>query len=353
MLIVHVARIRISGISGMGRISAKWREAFLSKGHEFLHIGLDEISKPVHASVWGFYARKYLEQLTLKPDIVLVHEPYGGFFLSNSFKTVIFSHGIEQRAWETQLKYRFQKRTFKSYFFPKYLRFFSNRKGLNSASLLLLSNQTDKHYLLKKHISKPVIKIFQNGFCEYDRISREHSLKMTFLFNGTWIERKGVDLIVEVFNRLIPKYPTIQLILSGTGYSTTHVIKGFKESVRNQILVIPQFYEKEEANLYKTATVFILPSYFEGQSLALTQAMAMGLCPVVSDNSGQIDFVKHRENGLLFETGNAESLYNQLVFLIDNEHLIQQYGSEARRSVEHLAWEKVASEVVSAVESIL
>lgn len=352
MLIVHIARIRLDYKSGMGRISSMWKNAFQRMGYDFLHIGMDEVPQDVHPNLWGLYVRNYIKKMNIHPDIVLVHEPYGGFFLSNFYKTVVFSHGIEERAWLEQKRYNFQSRTLKSYLLPYRLRFFANNRGLKYAHLLLLSNETDKRYLDKKGVTIPMKQVFKNGYYSFGDVMTLDRTNHTILFNGTWIERKGVNIIYQVFNKLLSAHPAIRLILAGTAFDEKYIIAGFHCDVRDQISIIPTFTEEEEAGLYSQSSIFILPSYFEGQSLALTQAMAMGLCPVVSDNSGQIDFVKHQENGLVFETGNAESLYKQLIFLIENEHLIQQYGNKARQSVADLEWDKVAEEVVRTVVSI-
>lgn len=352
MLIVHIARIRLDYRSGMGRISFMWKNAFQRMGYDFLHIGIDEVPQDVHPNLWGFYVQKYIKKMKIRPDVILVHEPFGGFFLSKHYKTVVFSHGIEERAWLEQKKFGFQKRTLKSYLLPSKLRFLSNNRGLRNAHLLLLSNETDKMYLMEKGFTKPLKQIFKNGYYSYNDAESLNRSSHTILFNGTWIERKGVIIIYQVFNKLLSTHPQIQLVLAGTAFDETYVIAGFHREVRHRVSIIPFFTEEDEADLYSKSSIFILPSYFEGQSLALTQAMAMGLCPVVSNNSGQIDFVRHRENGLLFETGNAESLYNQLLFLIENEHLIQQYGREARRSVADFEWRKVAEDVANAVVAI-
>lgn len=352
MVVVHIACINLSSDSGMGRIAVNWKKAFEAAGHQFIHIGMKEV-KAGHVILWGRHALAYCKKNAIYADVWLVHEPFGGFFRSMSGKLVVFSHGIEERAWLIQEQYKFHQRTIKSFFLPKQIRFFSNNKGLKAADLVLLSNSSDKIYLEQKGFKHSKKMIFRNGYSSFQRTNQLKSLYPSILINGTWISRKGIDVIYKAFNKLLKTYPQLQLILAGTEFDEKFVLAGFQPELRLSVSVIPRFTEDQEASLYSQSSIFILPSYFEGQSLALTQAMAMGLCPVVSDNSGQIDFVKHRDNGLLFETGSAESLYNQLVFLINNEYLIQQYGSEARRSVEHLAWEKVASDVVSAVESIL
>lgn len=353
MIVIHIARIRLDYSTGMGRISAIWKESFEKSGHTFLHIGMQEVPHNVHSNLWGFYARRYLSYLKVKPDVVLVHEPHGGFFIDNKYRTVVFSHGIEERAWEVQRKYSFQKRSIKSYLLPTYIRFLSNNRGLKYADLVLLSNTTDKFYLENKAYNRPVLNIFRNGYFSFEEVRSKRQTDITILFNGSWIERKGVCLIVSVFNRLIVKYPNVNLILAGTSVDESDVLSKFNVQIRGNIRVIKQFSDADEILLYANASVFILPSYFEGQSLALTQAMAMGLCPVVSDNSGQIDFVKHMQNGLLFETGNAESLHKQLVYLIENNHLIEKYGVEARRSVVNFEWNIVGDDIVKKVFSIV
>lgn len=349
MIIVHVANIKLNYTSGMGRIASYWKERFLDAGHQFYHIGADEVSKSVHINIWGYYANKCLKKMNVKPDIVLVHEPHGGFFISKHYKTVIFSHGIEERAWQMQAYYGFNNLTIKNKLFPASLRFLSNNRGIKHADLVLLSNQEDVDFLKsKKNISTDKLYVFKNGYLPF-LLEKEKTNPISFLFNATWIARKGTNLMYEAFNSILSNNPSITLTIAGTSLGEETVLSGFDADIRHQISVIPKFNQEEELILYKNADIFLMPSYFEGQSVALTQAMAMGLCPLAAKNCGQKDFITHQENGLLFETGNVTDFKDKLLWIIENSSAVNKLGIAAKHSVINYTWEYVTEEIVKRI----
>ena len=98
--ILHVADILLDPFSGMGRIAYYWKMAFEEAGHEFIHLGKEDV-KTKHPSefpekAYKFYKEKYNSK---KPDVILAHEPVSGKFIGNNIPVVLFSHGIEQREW--------------------------------------------------------------------------------------------------------------------------------------------------------------------------------------------------------------------------------------------------------------
>jgi len=52
-------------------------------------------------------------------------------------------------------------------------------------------------------------------------------------------------------------------------------------------------------NFYNRETMFVLPSFFEGHSNALTEAMACGIPVIVSEAEGNTEIIKHEVNGLV------------------------------------------------------
>ena len=78
------------------------------------------------------------------------------------------------------------------------------------------------------------------------------------------------------------------------------------------------------------ATVFVLPSRYEGFPNALLEAMAMG-CPAVAADcdSGPREIVRHGENGLLVPAGDAGALADALSTLFADEALRRRIGQEA------------------------
>ena len=65
-------------------------------------------------------------------------------------------------------------------------------------------------------------------------------------------------------------------------------------------------YRSDIAELYKSADICIFPSYREGLSVALMEAMCCGLPCIVSRIRGNIDLIDEN-GGKLFEPSNASS----------------------------------------------
>jgi glycosyltransferase involved in cell wall biosynthesis len=86
--------------------------------------------------------------------------------------------------------------------------------------------------------------------------------------------------------------------------------------------------------------VFALPSLWgEPFGLATLESMAHGLCPLVSDSGASPEIVRHEVDGLVFESGSAEALANQLERLAGNDsermHLAQSAGQRVRTAYNH------------------
>ena len=354
MYIVHVASVEISPNSGMGRIAFEWKKAFEKEGHRFTHIGWKEIKKKSHPLLFGWQVRRFIVKNKIKPDVILSHEPAAGFLVFKNIPLVIFSHGIEERNWNLQKTYQYSHTSVKAKLIPLIIRFWSNNYGFKHASKIFLSNNTDKDYLIQnKSINPKLIEVFKNGYLDFSIVRNMNGDRIGFLYNASWIERKGNKLLISAFNLLLLKYKFVQLYIAGTDLAECKILDQFLYEVRSQIIILPPFSSHTESVIYSNASVFVLPSYFEGQSLALTQAMHMGLCPVVSDNCGQLDLIQNNINGLHFKTGDINSLVEKLEILIRDSLLIEKYGKAAKKSVGFLQWSYVSNQIVNSVKSIL
>jgi glycosyltransferase involved in cell wall biosynthesis len=356
MKILHVSSIDPLPNSGMGRVSYHWKNAFEKAGHQFIHVGKSSLQKNVHKLFLGKALRKYIINKRIDFDVVFAHEPLAGFLKFKNKPLIVFSHGIEERAWENAEKYSLQPTKLKNKLLPQWLRFYANNLGFKKADLILLLNKTDKEYLIStKKIKIKRAEIIKNGYYTFSVSDKHNDVtgKIVFLFNGTWIERKGKSILSYAFNIVLKKYNNVKLIIAGVSVEAKLVLENFDSQVISQINVIPKFTAEEEKVIYAEANVFILPSYFEGQSLALTQAMAMGLCPLVSDNSGQLDFVQNLKNGLLFKTGNKKDFLEKTEGLIKNKDLISSLGVSASKSVLNFTWQNVSDAVVKLCESVI
>jgi len=94
----------------------------------------------------------------------------------------------------------------------------------------------------------------------------------------------------------------------------------------------------ELPGLLRSADVYISASTIDGTSVALLEAMAGGLLPVVSRIPANVPWIRDGRNGLLFDCGDAEALAAALQramddadlrrrALLDNRTLVEEKGS--------------------------
>ena len=106
---------------------------------------------------------------------------------------------------------------------------------------------------------------------------------ITFVSLGSFVERKGHFLLIELVKKLQYMYPNIKLVLIGGGplkekyISLTKDLKNFK--------FIDNIPQKEIVNILKKADIYLHPSYSEAVPRAIIEAMAMGL-PIVASDAG-------------------------------------------------------------------
>jgi len=79
--------------------------------------------------------------------------------------------------------------------------------------------------------------------------------------------------------------------------------------------------------------VFVLPSLWEGMPLAILEAQSTRLPCVVSDIPGNKHLVTNMVDGLLFSKGDANSLKEKLLMLLDEPSILEKMGKVARNKV--------------------
>lgn len=111
---------------------------------------------------------------------------------------------------------------------------------------------------------------------------------------------------------------------------------------------------KEKLDAFAKAAVFVLPSYSEGFSRAILEAMAAGLPMVVTRVGAVPDIVEDGVTGFIIEPGDVAALNDRIKRLLEDPALRARMGAAAREycRTRFLA-ERVAAQVVDIVQSLL
>ena len=80
----------------------------------------------------------------------------------------------------------------------------------------------------------------------------------------------------------------------------------------------------------ENADVFVLPSYREGLSRSIIEAMAMELPIITTDVPGCRETVIEKENGLLVKPNNVNDLVEAMIFMINNPDIRLKMGKMSR-----------------------
>lgn len=106
------------------------------------------------------------------------------------------------------------------------------------------------------------------------------------LFLGAVEERKNPLSLLSAFERIADKHPETHLIIAGKrGYGSRRLLLSARRSrVAQRIHLLSYVPRAVRHSLYRQASVFAYPSFYEGFGIPLLEAMAAGL-PVVAGYS--------------------------------------------------------------------
>ena len=101
-----------------------------------------------------------------------------------------------------------------------------------------------------------------------------------------------------------------------------------------QIILPGWLDDQKKMQELKTASYFVLPSYFEGVPMCILEAMSYQL-PVISTRvGGTPDLIESDVDGLLIQAGDIDALTSAMKQLLDNPEYASQLGIAARKKIE-------------------
>lgn len=143
---------------------------------------------------------------------------------------------------------------------------------------------------------------------------------------------KGLHYLLDAWESL--KLKDAELILVG-GYG--EMPKELKQHYVARIAQNPSIQwvgkTSKPEEYYRKASVFALPSFFEGNPKVVMEAMACGL-PVVTTESAQ-SIVEDNKTGFVVPIRDAKALADKIKYFYDRRDEAEAMGKEARCAMEH------------------
>ena len=142
---------------------------------------------------------------------------------------------------------------------------------------------------------------------------------------------KGHKELLTAIARLRERHP-VQALIVGGGRRIDEV-RQLAESLGLAGAVHFLGPRPDVPDLLNAMDIFVLPSYSEGVSLALLEAMAAGLPVIATAVGGLPEVVTDGDNGLLIPPRDAEALAGALERLLADPAFAQRLGANARAHV--------------------
>lgn len=153
------------------------------------------------------------------------------------------------------------------------------------------------------------------------------------LFIGRINTSKGIDLLLKAFNRIIKNNEDYYLLIVGKDeISFDNLINKYSTNLRNKVFKFD--HTTNVSYFYSFSDIFCLPSYREGFGLSVIEASASSLPVIVSDIYGLQDSMIDEVTGLKFKTGDHNSLYDKINYLIQHPSQSEKFGDQGKAFVE-------------------
>ena len=165
--------------------------------------------------------------------------------------------------------------------------------------------------------------------------------------------RKNLESVIEGYEIFRSQGgQALPLVLAGAeGWKTGPMEELLaRSSFKGDIIVLGYVPEKHKPALYRGATVFVWPSFYEGFGLPVLEAMACGVPVITSVTSSLPEVIG--DTGVLIDPFNVNDIVSALHQLIDDprsSELRQQFSTRASQRALKFTWQKTATATLKAL----
>jgi glycosyltransferase involved in cell wall biosynthesis len=148
---------------------------------------------------------------------------------------------------------------------------------------------------------------------------------------GSVVPRKGQDLLVQALGRLPDR--AWECVLAGSterdpAFAQAVRVEAGRLGIADRVRLAGECAPEELEALYQAASLFVLPSWYEGYGMAFTEAMAHGL-PILATTGGALPQTIPSRAALLLPPGDVDALAAALVRLLDDPRLREDLAEGA------------------------
>lgn len=222
-------------------------------------------------------------------------------------------------------------------YWKKYLFGLLFQKKILKNTELIQINNTDEQADLKRFLGfeHPNVKIIPNGMNlkDFATLPAKNTFRNQFhitkdkqliLFMSRINLKKGLDLLLPAFKKLVSERNDCLLILAGPDDGYLAETQDFinKYNLSDKIVLVGMLTGKDKLAALSDADIFVLPSHSEGFSIATLEALISGVPSLLSDRVGFGEAIRKNNAAHLVEL-NENSIVEGLNKMLDDKNYCQ------------------------------
>lgn len=169
----------------------------------------------------------------------------------------------------------------------------------------------------------------------------------SLLWVARFIEWKHPEIVVEIAKKLKSEGYSFKINMIGVGEYFDKIKSLIKyNNLEQDVFLLGSMSPNDVRSYMEKSSIFLFTSdRGEGWGAVLNEAMNSACAVVASHEIGAVPFmINDNKNGIIYEDGNFDELYNKVKFLLDNKKTREKLGMEAYTTIVNLWNSKIAAE---------
>ena len=152
-----------------------------------------------------------------------------------------------------------------------------------------------------------------------------------FIFVGRIVGDKGINELVEAFEKLSKDNSKVKLLLVGQYEDNLDPLKKqTKFIINNNEQIVSVGYQNDVRPYFSIADSLVFPSYREGFPNVVMQAGAMGLCSIVSNINGCNEIIENNKNGIIIPVKDTNEIHDAMIKICYDKNLFMKLKLNSR-----------------------
>ena len=183
---------------------------------------------------------------------------------------------------------------------------------------------------------------------------REASGSPVLLYHGRVDARKGVLDMLHAVKQVRDEGACFHLLISGIGPTFDETAAEITRLGLQDCAEMTGYIGYDRVpEIYRRASIFVSPTYAEGFSNTILEAMASGMAVVSCRSVGVVDCIRDGENGLLTEPGDIPALADALRRVLQDAALRRRLGAAALQECREVySWPRVGRQIMDVYDRV-